>query len=381
MKIAKRILAVVLCIILVLSAVSCGEDSNWIAKKDGKTVPAGVYIYYLMSAHGEAEGKIEDGAELFKSQIDGKDAEDWILDRALQLTKEYMVVEDLFEKGKLTFAEGEEAYVQYYADYLWSYYGEIYTKNGISQTSMYNSMLNASKYSEVFNSLYGEGGEREIPQADIDNYLVENVARLKVITFSIADANGKKFEGDALKEVEDTANAYYERLKNGEDIVTLADEYEAATSEKDETSSDTTSSDVTSSDATSSDATSSEVTSTENTSSDATSSEETDKVDTKHQAILLKNNSTLKAETTEKLFALKTGEYTMVTDETQIIIAQRYDILEDKDASESYASTARDELKGEEFGEYISSLAKDLEAEINQKAIDRYSPKKLKLSL
>ncbi len=377
MKMTKRIVAVLICIVLALTAVSCGENSNWIAKKDGENVPAGIYIYYLISARGEAEGKLEEGQELFETKIEDKDAATWISDRALQLTKEYLIVEQLFEENKLTLPEGEEEYINYYAQYLWSYYGEVYTKNGISINSMISVMLNDSKSTEVFKNLYGKDGEREIPQADIDNYLLENVARLKVITFDITDENGEEISEEELKKVNETANGYFERLKNGEDIVALADEYDESL--KEETSSDTTSSEATSSEVTSSEATSSELTSSETTSSETTSSDEEEKVDTRHQSILLKNNTSLKTENTEKIFALKEGEYTMVTDKSQIIIAQRFNILEDKDASEAYASTARQDLKGDEYKEYITSLTTQMQLEVNNEAVKRYSPKNLKL--
>lgn len=349
MKLTKRILAVLICVILAVSVVSCGEDTNWIAKKDGENVPAGIYLYYIMTAQSEAQGKIEVGKELYESQIDGKNAEDWIKERALGLVKEHIVIEDMFKNKELTLATEDTSYLDYYAEYLWSYFSEDYLSNGISKTSLLNVLYNTSKYEAVFENLYGKDGEKAISQEEIDKYLTENAARIHAITFSIVDKDNKTLTGDALKAVEDTANGYYERLKNGEEILNLAEEYYASL---EETTEETTSSEET----------------------------ETENLQDKHQAIIIKSNSTLTAENTEKVFKLQNGEYTMFTDKSQIVIAKRLDMLEDKEACENYTPTAMNELKGEEFEQYVKDLAAQLEIEVNEKAVKRYSPKKVKIS-
>ena len=69
----------------------------------------------------------------------------------------------------------------------------------------------------------------------------------------------------------------------------------------------------------------------------------------------------------------------MFTDASQIVIAVRLDMLEDKDACENYTPTAMSELKGEEYEEYVKELTSKVELEVNEKAVNRYSPKKVKV--
>ncbi len=385
MKMTKKISAIILCIMLALTAVSCGEDSAWIAKTEDSQVTAGIYIYYLLGARETAKTKIPEKADLFASEIEGKSAETWIRDEALRLTKEHIFVEDAFAKASLKLPDGEKEYAEMYLNYIWQYYGEEYTRNGVSKESAVACMLNTSKRTELFNYMYGKDGEREIPQADIDKWLSENVARAKTIVFSITDDDNKVMTGEALTNVENLAKSFYERLENGEDIDALADEYYDSLEET--TSSEETSSEVTSSEEASSEAVSSEVASVEETSSEVTSSEKLikDMTDeeytqaTRNESVFLLNNTSLKEENTKKVFALKDGEYTMFTDSKQIVIAKREPLFEDTKVTEAYTSSARTGLKGDEFNTYVSDEANKMTVEINQKAVDKFSPKKMEL--
>ena len=134
---------------------------------------------------------------------------------------------------------------------------------------------------------------------------------------------------------------------------------------------ETTSEEVTSEETTSE-------TATETTSSEATSSEEDEDAD-RNVAVVDVNNTSLTEATIEAITGLAVGEQTLVKDTYQYLIVEGLNVLEDAETVEDYTSTARTELKGEEFEEYISTLAKDVEVELNQEAFDRYNPKKIKM--
>ena len=375
MKLTKRILAILLAVVLSLGVVSCGEGTNWIVKNEETTVPAGVYLAYLMNAYSEAVSQLEDSkADVFKTQIEGKDASTWIKETALQYVKRYVVVENLFSEMKLELTKEQVSYAQSYAQYIWSYYSEMYEQNGISYDSFYLTYLNGEKATAIFEAIYGEGGEKEVSKEDIEKYIAENVLRFKYISFDATDKDGNALkEGDELNAIKATADGYYERLKNGEGIDALADEYNASLTTSSQT---TTSSEETTS---SKEATSSEeVTSEEATSSEETSSEEDEEAD-RNVAVVDINNTSLTKETINTISALAAGEQVMVKDTYQYLIVEGLNVLEDEKTIEDYTSTARSELKGEEFEEYISTLAKDVEVELNQEAYDRYNPKKIKL--
>ena len=83
-KVVKSGIALLLAVLLTLSASGCvSQNNSWSAKYDGETLPIGVYIYYLSSAIRDAQELVEDSeTSVLKQQVEGKDAETWIREKA-----------------------------------------------------------------------------------------------------------------------------------------------------------------------------------------------------------------------------------------------------------------------------------------------------------
>ena len=60
-------------------------------------------------------------------------------------------------------------------------------------------------------------------------------------------------------------------------------------------------------------------------------------------------------------------------------VIQKYDILEDEALLEQYDYDIRVSLKAEEFTGEIEAAAKDLVVEINEAALNKYKPSKIRL--
>ena len=396
------------------------------------------------------------------------------------------------KQRKLELAADDVSYVESYTQYIWSYYSEMYEKNGISYDSFLLTYLNGEKSSAIFNAMYGEGGEREVAKGDINKYLEENIARIKYLSFDATDEEGNPLkEGEELSKIEELANSYYERLKSGEYLDFLADEYNATleTSSEEATSSEedklkdapkvpdvpkkvtlvlnenetafkvpdgveiyvgdtivipldtevyengkvengknvlrggdwhvkaeidgktipvykTTNPDLSRAKYGDSSAVSAELEEGEFTitelgdyeifpqfwggtwaASDSTEVVEEFSVtkvaagiegeENRNVATIDKNNTSLSEDSVKAIFELNLGEHALIKDTYQYIIAQRMYILEDEETVESYVPSALNALKGEEYEEYITGLGKETQLVINEKAYNRYNPKKI----
>ena len=58
MKKFKRLFAGLLTAILLLSVTGCSGDTTWVFKTENDTVPAGVYLAYMMDAYNQAKTKL-----------------------------------------------------------------------------------------------------------------------------------------------------------------------------------------------------------------------------------------------------------------------------------------------------------------------------------
>ncbi|WP_432651486.1 hypothetical protein [Huintestinicola sp.] len=244
----KKIAALGCAAAMLSSLTACGEKTTWGAVIDGVRIPAGVFIYYLDSAHYDAQQKLSEqqaaettadlspeGAAaqtsetvslpLFSSQIDGVDAKQWIYDEATKSMQEYAAVEAKFDEYGLTLTDEDKETAQVYLDQIWEYAGEYYTSMGISENSYKSIFLNSSKKQKLFETIYSEGGEKAVSDDEIKTYLDENYALINYIDVELRDGEGNLLKSEGKAERMEMLNSYIERYKNGEDFDELNAEY------------------------------------------------------------------------------------------------------------------------------------------------------------
>ena len=217
-----RIFALVLALCLALTACNSGRDTASIASYDGKTVPAGVYLYSLTSAYGEAAAKRDDTeGELLSGTVEGVPAADWIRDDALNIVKEFVGAEQLYAQQGLSFDEATAAEIKSSQDSMWNYYGSTLEDKGIARSSLDAVVENIYKRSAVLHALYGEGGEQELTDEELRAYYSDNYRRvemLAVMKAGVADEDKETVAG--------LLDSYYDRAVAGEEMLTLiAEEY------------------------------------------------------------------------------------------------------------------------------------------------------------
>ncbi|MBQ5331481.1 MAG: hypothetical protein J6F31_09570 [Oscillospiraceae bacterium] len=241
---AKKAGALFMSAAMLSSLAGCGATSRTGGTADGQDIPAGIYIYFLQSAYYDAKSKIDEqnapavegdapaetvqtsSKEFYAQSIDGKSVKQWVIDEAVRQMREYAVVEKKFGENSLELTEAELTAAQSYMDYMWEYGGEYLSSLGISQDSYKSVYLNDEKRSKLFEKIYGEGGEKAVPESEIKQYMLDNYVRFDYIDMELKDGEGNLLKSEGKSEIMAMAEDYAQRYKNGEDFTKLAIEYD-----------------------------------------------------------------------------------------------------------------------------------------------------------
>ena len=260
-SVLKKVAAAVLAVVLAASL--CGCDRGYIMTVDGMDIRNGVYISFLEMAYSLAQQELEeqnaeigtpaddddtpaddetkeDSVPITKETIRGKTGSQWIKDETMKAVRRFVATQRKCEELGLTLTdeelseinsdltstwEDENAYVQYL--YGYTTMGEYYESRGIGQESMREILKVNALQDKLFLHFYGEGGEFEVTDSEINDYLKETYATVKLMNFTYTDASGKALESDADKKaVKDRAQEYADRINNGEKFADVYYDYE-----------------------------------------------------------------------------------------------------------------------------------------------------------
>ena len=310
MKKISRIAALILATILILSvAVGCHKKDEIAYKIGDHEFTSAMYSCVLSISASDARSAIkeylsDDGKstdnikfEDYKFNDKGevsKDGtvsyKDYILNKTMETLKQYVAVEELLKEKNITVEKDylEEAKIQasyywyvgcdystyqYYANYgvdpssYFSPYATFFEQNGVGFSTYEKYMINEYKYNFLFEKIYGEKGEKEVPKSELTEFLNKHYAIADSIDLSTTDSEGKALTDAKKKEVKEKADKLAERIKKGEKFDKVYNEYQESLKATTSSSSSTTTSSKTSSVSNSS--TSSKVTSSAATSSGA----------------------------------------------------------------------------------------------------------------
>lgn len=225
MKTCTKLFSLLLVSALTLGLTACTGDTKWAAEYDDQKVPAGVYVFNLLDAYGEASTLVEDTeADLLTQQVEGVDASEWIENRAKEFTNEYIAIERKAAELNLTLGTEETEYITYMVDQQWSYMGDIYTANGVVKSSVQQALENAIKRSLIFENTYGPEGTDPVPEDEILAFYQENFARCQYIALA-KTAGGVALEGDALASVKEEMQGYIDRANSDEKFEDIIQAY------------------------------------------------------------------------------------------------------------------------------------------------------------
>ncbi len=201
----KKILALLMAALLILTAAGCGRGPSWSYKTDSTSYADGIYIYSLLSAYDEAfsilqtnlgdkldtTASILDIESTFDESGEKMVCEDWIIQQANLITRNLIAIDEKIAEYGITLdkTQVESArelakedwylgpYYEYYvaAGYEAVSYKDNFEPYGISFDSYFASTYLASvKQNALFNYLYSKGGVEEVPMDEIEAYFTDN---------------------------------------------------------------------------------------------------------------------------------------------------------------------------------------------------------------
>ena len=217
----KKLLAAALAAVLCLSLTACySENNSWAARKGDDTLPIGAYIYFLNSAYSEAADKVSSDQEVLKADIDGATGKQWTLDRAENYLRSYYYLSEKAEEMGVGLTEEDLESAAASTDSMWTYYKTTLEGMGIAKESfnkaysVYNTL-----YEKVFDKIYAEGGDLEVPEDELKAYFTENYYSYDYFYVSLSttdeDGNSVDMSDDEKASVKESLDAYAAQINAG----------------------------------------------------------------------------------------------------------------------------------------------------------------------
>lgn len=332
MKWMKKIASGALALLMAASLTACGGDTSWAYRSENATVTSGMYVGLSIQALNSAfavDG-YDSSKSPFKQDLEGKDGTQWIQDKAAELSREYLAVEEKFQEMGLSFTDEEESSFNNNVELYWTTLrmSSTYEGEGCSKESFTKILRNSAKKNKIFEAVYGEGGEKEVPVDELKTIFTTDYAKGTYITVSLTDSDGNALTGADLIAKKDEAQKLLDRINGGEDIEKVKAEY-----------------------------------------NDTDVSEDS-------SVVMSRSNENLST-VGSAIVKGKAGDTGMVTDDKYAYVYLVQDPLSGE-TFEKYRSTVLQNLKSDEYDELVAQWASGLSVETNSAAVKKHNPKHLR---
>ena len=355
-KTLRKLAAFSAACVMTLSLTACGENTATIGKIGGEDIPAGIYLYHATSVYRQtALQKTEEQATVWDITVDGKTAEQHIEDEALMRVKKLVAIEKKFDELGLSFTDKEKEYLKATAENAYKQSEEAFSESGIGLDSFTRLVENDAKYSAIFDAYYdAETGIEPVKTSEINKYMKDNVARANVIEVSLKDVEGNLLKGADKEKAINRAKSYLKKAESEDFGALIYEEYNFLLKEEAEWLG----------------------------SEYIEAKYNPEEFSEYHfEQIIEKGSNTVPLAVEEEIFAHPAdGKPFMVEGSESYYVVKRYNILEREDIIETYKPAVIKILKSEEFKELETKWAEELDIEWNEKAKERYAPKKLKVA-
>ncbi len=387
MKTLKKVLAMCLALVLILSFAGCHQKNEVAVKSGDDTFTSAFYMCALINADMAARTKIDEAkaaakeeanstssatsstttsttttTDYFAEKIDGKSFEEYVKESALNTIKRFIFVKEKCKELKLEISAEEKNNTDTMTEYYWNYYGyaSLFEANGVSLATYKEYTLYGIYEEKYFSSIYGEGGEKEVSENDIKNFLYGNYVIADVLSASVASKTDSE---KAL--VQTDFEKFKERIDKGESFEKIYKEYNNI---KEDTTTSTTSS-----------AASSTAASGTSSTTSATEDKALTPKDAYAQVVGNKETS-YSSPQYETIKAMKTGETKVIKDEDNgyYYLVVKGDITADPYYLENLNASVLNSMKFDEFDKAVKAEAAKVEIETVAFAINQFKVKKIK---
>lgn len=370
MSILRKLVAVLLVACMALSLAGCG-DTTWIMKADDIVLNSGLYIYYQTQGYYEAVMTLAQqdmnyyyaymyGQSLLEEKLNDGTVEDYTNQYAIDMCRQYVVVEHLFNELGLEVSDEDEALIKAQVRNTWNDSKESLESIGISESTLRKVITSRIKEDLVFEAYYEVGGIKGTTEETIKDHLSDDYARIKFMTFNFAESIEDAIDEAVKNEQLALAQSYLDRANAGEDMNTLIEEYNAyLESLKEEETTD------------------------EETADNETADETVEAETEDEEADPYLNETLLHVDGTypsEKFVGYvfnncKVGEYSLIQDDINFYLVQRLDILERNDIYENYRDSLIAEIYDSDYTKLINETLAKYDIDINEKSVKRYTAK------
>lgn len=366
--------------VLSVSASDARSAISEFVSNEGKSTENIKYEEYKFNDKGEVS---KDGTVSYK---------DYILNKTMTTLKQYVAVEELLSEKKLTVDADyiEEAKVQasyywyvgcdystyeYYAAYgvdpsgYFSPYATFFEQNGVGYSTYEKYMVNEYKYNFLFDKIYGEKGEKEVPKTELTEYLNKHYAIADSIDLSTADSEGKALSDAKKKEVKAKADALLEKLKKGEKFDKVYNDYQESLKTTSSSSSTTTSSKTSSASSTA-------------TSSAATSSGVKEYTPEAYVNVFGDKETTYKNDLFDEVYKLKLNEFAILEDKDALCykVVARRDILKEEYWLKNFRASITFTLRQDEFDKTLADKTANVSVTSDEFALKPFTVEKIKFN-
>lgn len=211
MKNIKKLLSLILVVVMVLSLTACHKKDEVALSSGEHSITAAVYLSALINADQEARNIAYENAsannvtlstdeDYYKQTIEGKDFVTYVKNTAIELCKQYLVLDKLLAEGKYKISDEVKKEADEMAEYYWNSYGlgVLYEANSISLNTYKKTVLYSMMADEYFMSIYGENGEKAVSKEDIKKALESNYVLAYALEGTIS-SDMKDADKEALK--------------------------------------------------------------------------------------------------------------------------------------------------------------------------------------
>ncbi len=347
MKNFKKIIALVLVALMVLSFTACHKKGATAVTVGEVEFSAGYYACALVNAYTEGTQKVYESLtdeeknntslDYSSKEIDGKKFNNWVEDTAVDYLKNIAAYKTLAEENKLKIDQSKNTSLETSAEYYWTSYGysAYFIPNNVAKET-YIQYMKDTYYSELyFEHLYGAEGEKAISAEDAeakiyDNFLIANVLEA---SYTSDTTDTEKAEMKAKLE------GYMEELKNSSrSFEAIYKEYKSVDDE-------------------------------ETTSAEA----DEDAPKDKYASLLGAEDTNYASTYYDDIKAMAIGEIKLIEleDESGLALVVKQDIKADEYYKTSLDMDARHLIADEEYKDDIEEYAEKLEAKVH-KSVTRY---------
>lgn len=347
MKKFKVTVSLVMAAIMVFAAGCSSADLSWGAEYKGEKAPVGVYIMGQLSMYNKAMSTVEDpDKDPLKQDVEGKKGSEWVAEKTTLEMARYFALIEKFEEAGLKLTDAQLAELNELMEYQYGNMKDMYTKNGISESSLRDYYTNYFRSDSLFDYYYGAEGKEPVSTEEYNKYLSENYTASLFMSFTKLDDENKPLDEAGLAKVRERAGKYLERAKEeGADFNALIIEWE------------------------------------EEVAKEGQPVHEHDVDEDQHTMVLPNENSGFPKEYIEGVKNAKFGETVMVENDNFIMIIKRVDLLaKPKLISENLRLTVLHALRDEQFGEMTDKWAEEILPQVtfNEAAVKKYTANKLK---